>query len=69
MFIGVGSGGVAGCLFAGAMTQNYHPKWCFFSYAWCGLIVTIFAFFLTPESEKDRVSVDEFASDSDISTS
>lgn len=34
-----------------------------------GLVVSTFAFFLTKESEMDRVSVYDEASDSDISTS
>jgi len=63
-----GTGGVIGCIYGGLMTNYYHPKWCFFTYSWLGIIVTIFAIFLTKESEKDRVSNDE-ASDSDISTS
>lgn len=34
-----------------------------------GLVVSIFACFLTKESEQDRVSIYDEASDSDISTS
>ena len=68
MFMSSGTGGVIGCIYGGLMTNYYHPKWCFFTYSWLGIIVTIFAIFLTKESEKDRVSNDE-ASDSDISTS
>jgi len=68
MYLSTGSGGVFGCIFAGLMTQNYHPKWCFFWYSWMGLIVSISACFLTKESELDRVSVEELDED-DISTS
>ena len=69
MYMSMGAGGVVGCIFGGLMTNYYHPKWCFFSYSWVGLIVTGFAFFLTKESERDRVSADEGGTDSDISTS
>ena len=69
MYLGMGVGGVIGCIFGGLMTQYHHPKWCFFWYSWMGIIVSIFACFLTKESELDRVSIHDEASDSDISTS
>ena len=65
MYLSTGTGGVIGCIFAGAMTQYYSPKWCFFWYSFMGLFVTIFACRLTMESETNAV---EEAS-SDISSS
>ena len=55
MYLSTGSGGVIGCIFAGVMTEYYHPKWCFFYYAFMGLFVSIFACRLTKESERDKV--------------
>ena len=68
MYIATGTGGVIGCIFGGLMTEHFHPKWCFFSYSFMGLVVTVAACFLTKESERDRVTPEE-ASDSEISTS
>ena len=50
-FIGKGIGGVIGCVFAGIMTENYHPKWCLFYYSFVGLFLFIFSLFLTKEVE------------------
>lgn len=58
MFLATGIGGVIGCIFAGLVTQYSHPKWCFFSYAFLGIIVSLFACRLTPESERDQVVED-----------
>jgi len=66
MYLSTGFGGVCGCIFAGLMTQYYHPKWCFFYYSFFGLIVSIAACRLTKESEMDKVVGDI---DSVISTS
>jgi len=41
----------------------------FFTYCWFGLVVTIAACFLTPESEKDTVIIHGEDSASEISTS
>ena len=54
MYLGWGVGGVAGCIFAGVMTEFYHPKWCFFFYSFFGIIVSVFACRLTKQSEKDQ---------------
>ena len=67
MYISTGIGGVIGCIFGGLMTENFHPKWCFFAYSFMGIVVTIFACFLSPEAERDR-NVDEEI-ESEISTS
>jgi len=58
MYISTGTGGVIGCIYGGLMTQYFHPKWCFLTYSFSGLAVTIAAFFLTEESELDRVEAD-----------
>ena len=55
MYLSTGVGGVIGCIFAGLMTQYYHPKWCFFWYSWMGILVTLFAFRLTKDSEKNFI--------------
>ena len=67
----MGAGGMTGSLVAGFLTENYHPKWCFFWYSWMGLVVTITACFLTKESERDRVAEEEEVAneETDISTS
>lgn len=66
LYLSTGTGGVIGCIFAGLMTQYYHPKWCFFYYSFFGIVVTIFACRLTKESERDKVigDVDTVASSS-----
>jgi ABC-type Co2+ transport system permease subunit len=67
MYLSTGTGGVIGCIFAGVMTEYYHPKWCFFYYAFMGLFVSIFACRLTKESERDKVVNDAISEN--ISTS
>lgn len=66
MYLSTGFGGVVGCIFAGLMTQYFHPKWCFFWYSFIGIIVSIAACRLTKESEKDKVAgeIDSVASTS-----
>lgn len=58
MYASMGVGGVFGCIFAGLITQYTHPKWAFFSYSFFGIITSIYACRLTPESEKDKVKED-----------
>lgn len=53
MYLSVGSGGVLGCIYGGLMTQYSSPKWCWFYYSFMGLIIALFACFLTKESELD----------------
>jgi MFS family permease len=55
MYLATGFGGVLGCIFAGLCTQYSHPKWIFFSYSFFGILVSVFACRLTPESERDKV--------------
>lgn len=71
MYLSTGTGGVLGCIFGGLMTQNCHPKWCFFSYAFAGLLVSGVACFLTKESERDATEADAVSrqSEGDVSTS
>ena len=69
MYIATGVGGVIGCIYGGLMTQYSHPKWVFFTYSWFGIIVTVAAAFLTPESERDTIIVHGEDSVSEISTS
>ena len=66
-----GAGGIFGCIFGGLMTTYYHPKWCFFWYSFMGLIVVIFACFLTKAVEENNVNdgQDEEVSDGNLSTS
>jgi hypothetical protein len=66
MYLSTGTGGIIGCIFAGLMTEFYHPKWCFFYYSFVGLVVSIFACRLTKQSEKNKIKTD---SASVISTS
>ena len=58
MFLSTGIGGIIGCIFAGLVTEYSHPKWCFFSYAFMGIFVSIYACRLTQESERDKVVED-----------
>lgn len=55
MYVCVGFGGVCGCIFAGLMTQYFHPKWCFFYYSFFGIFASVFACRLTKKSEADKV--------------
>ena len=50
--MGKGIGGVFGCIFAGIMTEYYHPKWCLFYYSFMGLTLFIFSLFLTKKVEE-----------------
>ena len=67
MYISTGFGGCLGCIYGGLMTQYSTPKWCWFYYSFMGLIVALFACFLTKESELDAVLKD--LTPSEISTS
>ena len=55
MFLCWGIGGAVGCIYAGLITEYFHPKWCFFTYSFLGIIVSAFACCLTKRSEQDRV--------------
>ena len=68
MFLCWGIGGVIGCVYGGVMTEYSHPKWCFFTYSFLGIIVSAFACCLTKRSEQDRVK-GESLSEEAISTS
>ena len=66
MYISTGFGGALGCIYGGLMTQYSTPLWCWFYYSFFGLVVTLFAFLLSPEAEKDA---ELLLGESDISTS
>ena len=66
MKLGSGVGGVFGCVYGGLMTEYSTPTWCWFGYAWLGLVCTFFACLLTPTAEEDQ-EVELGASD--VSTS
>lgn len=53
MVIFTAAGGAVGCVYAGIMSELYHPKWCLFYYSFFGLILMVFALFLTEDSETD----------------
>lgn len=55
MYISTGIGGITGCIFAGLMTEYFHPKWCFFYYSFFGIVVSVTACRLTKASEMDKV--------------
>ena len=53
MYISKGTGGTIGCIFGGFVTNDLHPKWCFFATSIMGIIVTIFAVLLNKDSESE----------------
>jgi hypothetical protein len=55
MYLSTGLGGVIGCTAGGLLTLHCHPRWCWFWYSWMGLFTSIFALFLTKESEMNEV--------------
>lgn len=66
MKISGGVGGVFGCLYGGLMTEYVSPLWCWFGYAFLGLLCSFFACMLSPAAEEDQEVV---LGDSDMSTS
>jgi len=67
MYLSTGTGGAAGCIIAGVMTEYTHPKWSFYLYSFVGILISFCACFLTKKSEKDAKV--PRATDSEISTS
>ena len=53
MYVYTAIGGAIGCIFGGYMTENYHPKWCFLCYSFSGLLIILFAYYLSEDSEAD----------------
>ena len=47
LYLSTGFGGIVGCIYGGLMTEFFHPKWVWFYYSFFGIVVAIFAFFLT----------------------
>jgi hypothetical protein len=64
-----GIGGVIGCIFAGIMTEFYHPKWCMFWYSFVCLGLFIFSLFLSKNIEEGNASIRTEYSDGSRSTS
>lgn len=69
MYVFTALGGATGCVFGGLMTQYYHPKWCFFWYSFFGLLIIVFALFLTKDSEEDITEQYIQLDSDDVSTS
>lgn len=66
LYLSSSFGGVIGCIYGGLMTEYVSPTWCWFGYAFYGLIIVGFACALNKKAEEDG---GEEALDSDISTS
>ena len=58
-WIAIGFGGIIGALFAGYMTENFHPRWAFCWYSFMGLVVSAISVTLSPESEVDPEAPEE----------
>lgn len=45
---------MVGCIIAAFMTEDYHPKYAFLTYAIWGFILTIISCFLSREAEQEQ---------------
>lgn len=56
-----GIGGVVGCIIVAFMTQYYHPRFAFLTFAIWGFVLTVTSCFLSKEAEEEKI-VGEVAS-------